>query len=117
MSLFSSFIKPSLAIGMLRSNLQKQLNKKIGFFSLVYTSSTNVLEFVCDGQRYKFDDNNIKNLISKTSKAQLKKNQTLDILIANIDDKNNCDSKIYYSEVIKVGNTLVTEKKFVTYKF
>ena len=113
MSIFSSLIKPSLAVSMLRNNLSKQLNKKIIFFSLVYTASTNILEFICDGQRYKFDDNNIKKLITGTAKNQLKKNQTLDVLVANIDDKNNCDAKLYYTEIVKG----IPQKTFVTYKF
>jgi ABC-type lipoprotein release transport system permease subunit len=117
MSIFSTFLKPSIAINMLRANLEKQLNKKVAFFSLVYTASTNTMEFVCDGVRYSFEDNTIKSLIEKTSKSQLKSNQTLDLIVANIDDKNNCDAKLYYSESIKVGNQTIIEKNFVTHKF
>jgi hypothetical protein len=116
MSLFSSLIKPSLAIGMLRKNLESQLKKKIGFFTFMYNASTSTLEFQVDGVRYNFEDNAIKMLIDKTSKSQLKKNQTLDLLVATIDDKNNCDAKLYFSESIKVGNQTVVEKKFVTHK-
>lgn len=117
MSIFSSFIKPSLAIGMLKNNLEKQLKKKIAFFSLVYKADTSTLEFVVDGIRYSFEDNTIKTLIDKTSKSQLKKGQTLDVLVANVDDKNNCDAKLYFTESKKVGNQIILEKNFVTHKF
>ncbi len=114
MGLFSNFIKPSLAINMLRSVLKKQIGKDVFFFSLVYNSNLSTLEFIVDGKRYNFTDEKIKGLIESTSKARLKKNQTLDHLIANVDDKNNCDAKLYYSEMNSSG---ISVKQFVTFKF
>ena len=112
-----SFLKPSIAINMLRKNLEKQLNKKVEFFSLVYKANTNSMSFICDGITYNFSDDTIKGLIEKTSRSQLKKNQSLDIIIANVDQNNNCDAKLYYSETKKIGSQIIIEKNFVTHKF
>ena len=113
MGLFSSLIKPSIAINMLRKNLSNQLGKEVKFFSLIYTAQTSTLDFIVDGIRYKFEDAGIRTLIDKTAKSQLQKNQTLDLLVANVDDKNNCDAKLYFTETINK----IPEKKFVTFKF
>jgi hypothetical protein len=93
-----TLINPSKAIAKIRLQIEKQLNKKIGAFNIVYITAKNDLTFFIDGLPYGFADSLITSMITAYTKRYLKKDQILDMVILVISIDNTINAKICYTE-------------------
>lgn len=104
---FKSFINPSLALGIVRGQLEKQLNKKIPYFDLIYISEKDKLQFIVDGLFYDFLNESLKTLVKHELAKHIKKNQHLDIVKIAVDKDDKIKAQIFFTED--------NEKKSLTY--
>jgi hypothetical protein len=108
MSFLSSLISPKLAIGTIRSQLEKNLNKEVPCFDVGFVGAVDKLYFIIEGVRYEFPNSVIKALIKNQAQKYVKKNQTFDACLLSINDKDEINAKIYYTED---GKKLILNQK------
>lgn len=92
-----NLINPSIAVNLLKKQVEKQLNKKIEKFDIVYKSKEDDLYFNIEGTRYVFDSEKIKTAIAYQVNENLEKGQELDYVILKVNGKQ-ITAYIYYSE-------------------
>lgn len=97
------FLTPKPLIKIMRTNLENQFKKPIPFFDVIYIEEKQTLNIVVDGTFYPYIDNKVIALIKTTATKHLKNNQKLDVIAAKIDDKNNIEISLCYSEQTKEG--------------
>jgi hypothetical protein len=98
-----NFLTPKPLIKLMRNKLEEQFKKPIPFFSVIYIEDKQSLNIVVDGIFYPYIDNNVITLVKSTAKKHLKNNQKLDVISAQVDDKNNVEISLCYSEQTKEG--------------
>lgn len=95
MSGLFSFVNPKITFGLIRTQLEKQLKKKIDFYKILFKD--NKLYFIVDGKKYEYENTKLCFLLSENIKKELNENQIFDFIIINIG-LDNQDSQIYYTE-------------------
>lgn len=92
-----NLINPSIAINLVRKQLEKQLKKDVPVFDLRYDDAKETLHFIIDNEKYLLDSDKLKSAIQFQVADTLKKNQSLDYVILKIN-KEQITAFIYYTE-------------------
>ncbi len=104
----TSMINPSIGLTMVRKQLEKQLKKKVPNFDIMFIESKNKLQFNIEGIFYDFANENLKKILKSELAKQQKNAQSIDVVIASVDQSNTILVKLYITEN--------GEKKIITYK-
>jgi hypothetical protein len=93
-----NFISPKLGVKLIRGQIEKQLKEKVPFFDMVFISDKNQLQFVANGKFYNFSSDELKKMIEKLASKQLKKFQSLDVVCLKVNEQDEINVIICYTE-------------------
>jgi hypothetical protein len=102
--MFASLISPKPGLILIRKKIEETLKKPVPVFSLMYITKTDKLQFIIEKECFLYESDMLKSVVNMTAKKQLKKGQIMDVIQININEKNEIDAKLYFTEG--------TEKKF-----
>jgi len=107
MSLFGNLVNPSIALNLIRKQLEKNTGLHIHNYDILYVREPESLIFLIKGDKYTLEDSKtITNLIKGAIKAKMKKGQIVDLIkistklvgINGTQQKEIIDCTVYFTE-------------------